>query len=102
MGHIDAQGLLGESLRSGSLGEELRDKIAAAILSAVRQGGNFKVILPPAAQNSAMLRHTQFQSTGAGALTVVLEGDIKVSDDQATELATELKRQPSSLSGVPR
>jgi hypothetical protein len=102
VGHIDAQGLLGESLRSGSLGDELRDKIAAGILSAVRQGGNFKVILPPAAQNSAMLRHTQFQSTGAGALTVVLEGDIKVSDDQATELATELKRQPSSLSGVPR
>jgi hypothetical protein len=102
VGHIDAQGLLGESLRSGSLGDELRDKITAAILSAVRQGGNFKVILPPAAQNFAMLRHTQFQSTGAGALTVVLEGDIKVSDDQATELATELKRQPSSLSGVPR
>jgi|SRR6202451_984383 hypothetical protein len=102
VGRIDAQGLLGESLRSGSLGDELRDKMADAILSAVRQGGNFKVILPPAAQNSATLRHTQFQNTGAGALTVVLDGEIKVSDDKATALASELKGQPSSLPTVPR
>ena len=102
VGRIDAQGLLGESLRSGSLGDELRDKIAESILSTVRQGGNFKVILPPAARNSATLRHTQFQSTGAGALTVVLEGEIKVSDDQATALASELKERPASLPTVPR
>jgi hypothetical protein len=102
VGHIDAQGLVGESLRSGSLGDELRDKIAEAILSAVRQGGNLKVILPPTAQNFATLRHSQFQSTGAGALTVVLDGDIKVSDDKATALASELKERPSSLPIAPR
>jgi len=102
VGRIGAEGLLGESLRSGSLGDELRNKTAESILSTVRQGGNFKVILPPAAQNTATLRHAQFQSTGAGALTVVLEGEIKVSDDQATALASELKARPSSLPSVPR
>jgi hypothetical protein len=102
VGRIDAQGLLGESLRSGSLGDELRDKIAESILSTVRQGGNFKVILPPAAQNSAVLRHTQFQSTGAGALTVVLEGEIKVSDDKATALASELKERSALVPSTPQ
>jgi hypothetical protein len=96
---VDAEGLLGESLRSGSLGSELRDQIAENILSAVRQGGDFKLILPAAAQGSATLHRAQFQSTGAGALTVVLEGDIRVSNDKATSLASELKKlspQPTS------
>lgn len=102
VGRIDAEGLLGESLRTGSLGDELRDKMAESILSAVREGGNFKVILPPAAQNSATLLHTQFQSTGAGALTVVLEGKIEVSDDKATALASQLKERAALVPGTPQ
>jgi hypothetical protein len=96
MGRINAEGLLGESLRSGSLGSELRDKITESILSAVRQGGDFKVLLPPAAQGYAMLRHAQFQSTGAGVLLVKLDGDIRVSNEKATSLTSELKQRASS------
>ena len=92
---IDAEGLLGELLRSGSLGSDLRDKIAEAILSAVGQGGDFKLLLPPAAQGSAALHHARFQSTGAGALTVVLDAEIKVPSDKATSLVSELKQRSS-------
>ncbi|MGA8432422.1 MAG: hypothetical protein WB729_21525 [Candidatus Sulfotelmatobacter sp.] len=92
---IDAEGLLGESLRSGSLGSDLRDKIAETILSAVRQGGDFKQLLPPAAQGSAALHHARFQSTGAGALTVVLDAEIKVPEEKAPSLASELKERSS-------
>src|SRR5208282_2681748 len=60
VGRSDAEGLVGEMLRSGSLGDGLRDKIAEAILSAVRMGGDFKATLPPAAQGNATFRHAQF------------------------------------------
>jgi hypothetical protein len=96
MKRIDAEGLVGEMLRSGSLGEDLRDKITELVLSAVRQGGDFKATLPPAAQGYAALRHAQFQGTGSGKLTEVMDGDIRVPDEKVTALTTELKgRSPS-------
>ena len=100
MGRVDAEGLLGESLRSGSLGSDLLDKIAETVLSTVRQGGDFKVLLPLAAQSSATLSHAQFQTTGAGSLTIILDGDVRLSGAQATALASELKRQTPSRQPV--
>lgn len=41
-GRIDASGLMGESLRSGSLGEDLRDQVAQSVLAAARAGLDFK------------------------------------------------------------
>jgi hypothetical protein len=96
MGRIDAQGLVGELLRSGSLGETLRDKIAESLLSAVRQGGDFKATLPPAARGYATLQRAQFEEAGAGKLMVVLDGEIRVSDEKATSLTSELKERSSS------
>jgi hypothetical protein len=98
---IEAEGLLGESLRSGSLGSDLRDKIMDAVLSTLQQGSDFKKVLPPAAQGSATLRHAQFQSTGAGSLTAVVDGDIRISDDKATAMANELKAR-SALPSLQR
>jgi hypothetical protein len=96
MGRIDAEGLVGELLRSGSLGDAVRDTVAESVLSAVRQGGDFKVTLPATAQGYATLRHVQFQGTGAGKLMAVLDGEIRVSNEQATALTSELKgRSPS-------
>src|SRR5271170_806812 len=40
-GRVDASGMLGEALRSGSLGEDLRDKVAQVVLSAAQAGSNF-------------------------------------------------------------
>jgi hypothetical protein len=93
---IEAEGLLAESLRTGSLGSDLRDEIADAILSAVRQAGDFKVALPPAARSTATLHRAEFQSTGAGALTVMLEGTIPVPKENASALVSTLKEQTSS------
>jgi hypothetical protein len=101
IGRITAEGLVGELLRSGPLGDALRDKITDALLSAVRQGGDFKVTLPPSAQGFATLHHAQFQGTGAGKLLIVLDGEIRVSDDKATSLTSELKGR-SSPEAMPR
>jgi len=96
IGRIDAEGLVAELLRSGSLGDDLRDKITEAILSAVRQGGDFSLTLPPAARGFAILHHAQFQGTGSGRLIAVLEGEIRLSDEKVSALTTELKRRSSS------
>ncbi len=97
---IDAQGLIGEMLRSGTLGEALRDKIAESLLLALRGGTDFKTTLPPAAQSYAILRRAEFQGTGSGKLLVVLDGEIPVSGEQATSLAVELQNRSSSQANV--
>ncbi|MGD0570848.1 MAG: hypothetical protein ABSA78_20810 [Candidatus Sulfotelmatobacter sp.] len=112
---VDAEGLLGESLRSGSLGDILREKVSEAVLSAVRQGGDFKAILPPSAQGNVTLRRAEFEGTGAGKLVAVLDGDIRVSNENAAALTSELKAselkgrsasqsasQPAASETVPR
>jgi hypothetical protein len=91
MGRVDAQGMIGELLRSGSLGDTLRDKITETVLSAVRQGGDFKAMLPPSAQGYATLRRAQFESTGSGKILAVLDGEIRVPTEKAAALTAELK-----------
>jgi hypothetical protein len=96
IGRVDAEGLVGDSLRSGSLGEAVRDAVAQSVFSAMRQGGDFKVTLPATAQGYATLRHAQFQGTGSGKLMAVLDGEIRVSDEKATALSGELKGRSSA------
>jgi hypothetical protein len=91
-GRIDATGMLGEELRSGSLGEELRDQVVQSVLSAARAGSDFKSALPPAAQNSAVIQSAKFQDVGVGGLSVVLEGQIELSNEQADQLARQINQ----------
>jgi hypothetical protein len=93
---IDADGLVGELLRSGSLGETLRDEIRQSLLSVVRQSGDFNTTLPPAAKGNAKLERAKFEGTGSGKLMVVLDGEIRVSDERATSLTSELKERAAS------
>jgi hypothetical protein len=95
-GRIDATGLLGESLRSGSLGEDLRDYSAQLVLSAARAGSDFKITLPPALQNSALIQSAKFQDLGVGGLSLVLEGQIEISNEQADQLASQLNQTLSA------
>jgi hypothetical protein len=98
-GRVAADGLVGELLRSGSLGDALRGKVTESRVSAMRQGGDFKAILPAAAQGNALLHRAQFQGTGSGRLRAVLDGEIRVSNEKATALTSELQgRSPSQAS----
>jgi hypothetical protein len=91
IGRVDAPGLLGDLLRSQSLGETVRDKIASVLLAAIRQSSDYKTLLPRSAQGNVALQKAEFQGSGAGKLSIVLEGGIKVSGDQLTSLISELK-----------
>jgi hypothetical protein len=96
MRRVDAEGLVGELLRSGSLGDALRGKITESVLSIVHQGGDLKATLPPAAQGYATLHHAQFEGTGSGKLMVVLDGEIRVSNEKVTALTSELQGRSSA------
>jgi len=102
MKRIDAEGLVGELLRSASLGETLRDEIKDSLLAVVRQSGDFKSTLPPAAQGYAKLQRAQFQGTGSGKLMVVLDGEVRVSDEKAASLTSELKERAASQQAIPQ
>jgi hypothetical protein len=99
---VDAEGVVGDMLRTGALGAELRDKIAASVLSAVRTGGDFKGSLPEAARGYAALRRAKFQDTTSGKLTLLLDGDIRVSSESTASLTNELKTKTSAQASIPR
>jgi hypothetical protein len=102
IGRIDADGPLGELLRSGSLGAALREKITKALLSAMQKGTNFKATLPPVDQDYATIQNARFQDGGSGNLDVVLDGEIRISNEQIKLLANQLKERLSSQGTPPR
>jgi hypothetical protein len=97
---IDAAGMVGELLHSGSLGDAVRDAVMQSLLSTMRQGEDFKATLPPSAQGYATLRRAQFQGTGAGKLRAVLDGEIRVSNEKATALTSDLKGRSAAPDGA--
>jgi hypothetical protein len=95
-GRIDATVMMGEALRSGSLGEDLRDTIAQSVLTAAQPGSDFNLTLPPAVRNSAAIQSARFQDEGAGDLTLLLDGQIEISNAQADLLASQLNQALST------
>jgi hypothetical protein len=89
---INASGMMGDSLRSGDLGDDLRDRVSQSILSVMQAGVDFKATLPPAVQNSAVVQSVKFQDPSAGRLTVVLDGQMEVSNDQVNLMASQLNQ----------
>jgi hypothetical protein len=96
LGRTDAGGMMADSLKNGSLGDVLRDKSAQMILSAAQAETNFKAVLPPALQNSATIQSARFEDAGVGALGVILNGQVQLSDEQANALAGQLNQALSA------
>lgn len=86
---VNAGELLSDALRTGSLGDEVRDKIANVLLTALRTASDDK-ILPAAAQGHASLLRAQFEGTGLGRITAVVSGEVSLTADQATLLHSQL------------
>lgn len=92
IGTIEADGSLGELLRSGSIGAMLREKIGAGLVSSIQKATNgVEAALPPAVQSAARIQTAQFTNTGSGHLAVVLGGEIRISTGQAGLLLGQLK-----------
>ncbi len=95
-GPIEADGSLGELLRSGTLGDMLQEKIRKAILSALQKGTDLSATLPPAVQGYAKIKNAQFQDGGSGRLLVTLEGEIQITNEQIQALSQQVKERVAS------
>jgi hypothetical protein len=89
---IDADGSLGELLRSGSLGDAIKQKIAASIESAVRKSLDLKSSLPPAVESVASIQDVRFAGSPQGALWISLGGEVRLTEAQFQSLAKEWQR----------
>jgi hypothetical protein len=94
--HVKAEGALRNALLSGDLGVMMRERTAAALLSALQKGAGFEAALPSGAHQSASLQKAQFLDTGADQLSLVLDGQLQFSDEQAKQFAAQLKQQLSA------
>jgi hypothetical protein len=93
VGAIEADGSLGELLRSGTVGEMIREKIRSSILSAMQKGTNLSATLPPAAQGYATIESAEFKDGGSGRLLVVLDGQVRITKEQAQILSKQVKER---------
>jgi hypothetical protein len=79
---IDADGSLGDVLRSDSVGDSIRDKISIAVESAVQKLTDLKSTLPPAIGNAVSIETVQFADGGAGRLLLNIGAEVRLSADQ--------------------
>lgn len=93
VGPIQADGSLGALLRSGTLGDMLREKIRIAILSAMQKGTDLSATLPPAVQGYAKIKDARFKDGGDGRLLMLLDGEIKITNEQIQALSKQVKER---------
>jgi hypothetical protein len=93
VGPVQADGSLGYLLRSGTLGDMLRERIRKAILNALQKGTDLSTTLPPAVQGYAKIKDARFQDAGSGHLLVLLEGEIQITNEQIQELGKQVKER---------
>jgi hypothetical protein len=96
VGTIEADGSLGELLRSGTVGDMLRDQIRTAILSAMQKGTDLGATLPAAIQGHATIQNVQFRDAGSGRLMVILDGEVQITNEQIQALSKQVKERIAS------
>jgi len=96
VGPIQADGSLGELLRSGTLGEMLREKIRNEVMAALEKGTNLSATLPPAIQGYARIQNARFKDAGSGRLSVVLNGEFRITDEQIQSLSQQVRERLAS------
>jgi hypothetical protein len=88
---IEADGSLGELLRSGAFADAIREKIRATVVSAIEKSTDFKLAVPPALREIVSIGSVQFADGGGGRLAVVISAEARIPARQARELLERLK-----------
>ena len=86
---IDADGSLGDLLRSSSVGDSIRDKISDSIESAIQKSADLKSTLPAAMEKAVTLQSIQFADGGADRLWLIVGGAVRLSAEQLRDLVKE-------------
>lgn len=98
---VDAQGALRDSLLSGTLGATMREQVTALLLS-VLQNAVVQAPLPPAALDAVTIQKVQFRDDGADVLSLVLDGELRFSDEQTKVFVSQLKQRLSAKTTAPQ
>jgi hypothetical protein len=93
IGNIDADGSLGEMLRSGSFGPALRDKIRETLLNAIQKSADLQVVIPPQAQPFVAIQSVAFGDAGAGRLALNLTGRLTVPGPGISSVLEQLRNK---------
>ena len=89
VGKIQANGSLGDLLKSGALGNTLRDKIHDAILKAVQKATDLTTLVPEEARPFVNVESMAFEDEGKKRLAIRVKAQLDVPQ---AELATVLDR----------
>ena len=84
---IDADGSLGEVLRSGSFGDSIREEIEDSVESAIQKSADLKLALPAQIGDAATIQTVQFADGGAGRLWLTISGEVHLSAEQLRGMA---------------
>ncbi len=83
---IEADGSLGELLRSGSVGELLRDQVRRSLVRAVERSSSLEGAIPATAQPFVNLRAVRFAGDADSRLMLQTEGTLTIPPDQIADL----------------
>jgi len=79
---LDADGSLGALLRSGELGDTLRQDLGDSVESAIQKSADLKGTLPAELQNAVTIQNIHFADGGAGRLWLSIAGEVRLSAEQ--------------------
>lgn len=93
---IDADQVFRDSLLTGSLGPKLSGQVSNLVLSPMKKGADLDTILPPVGRPAVTVHKAEFQAGSGGQLRLVLDGQLRLSEDQLKEFAAQLRQQLSA------
>jgi len=89
---IEADGSLGEVMRSEAIGDKIREKAAESIESAIQRSANLKSVLPAEAEGILRLRSLRFVDGGTGRLWLTVDGDARFTPEQMQTISGKMAR----------
>lgn len=88
---LDADGSLGEALRSGSVGTSVKEKIANSVQQAIRKTLELKSALPERIREAVVFDRAQFTAGPEGKLWIAASAALKLSHDEWEALEKQMK-----------
>jgi hypothetical protein len=88
---IDADGSLGDVLRSGHMGVTVKEKIANSIQNALRKSLDLKAALPQRVADAATFESARFTRSPEGRLWISARATLRLSPDEFQALAHQMQ-----------
>jgi hypothetical protein len=90
---VEADGSLGELLRTGAFADAIREKIRATVAAAIQKSPDFHAAVPAALQGIVSIQSVQFADGGGGRVALEISAAARIPAWQAQELLDRLKPQ---------